>query len=93
MAEVWFDCLKKEGKKDVKLKHYLNNYVHIIGGLSKDFGVSGMRIGIIYTHNEDILAANRSVYGYLQNVSAHTQYFVQRAFEDEKWLKDFVETF
>ena len=56
--------------------HFLNNYVHIVGGLSKDFGVSGMRIGIIYTHNQDIIAANQSVFGYLQNVSAHTQYVV-----------------
>lgn len=74
MAKIKYSLLKKEKKKSKasELQEYLTRYVHIIGGLSKDFGVSGLRVGVIYTENEDVLRASRGPYGALQGVSSHT---------------------
>ena len=30
---------------------YLSDYVHIVAGMSKDFGMSGFRIGWLISHN------------------------------------------
>jgi aspartate/methionine/tyrosine aminotransferase len=30
---------------------YLSDYVHIVAGMSKDFGMSGFRIGWLFSHN------------------------------------------
>jgi len=70
--------------------HYLRNYIHITGGLSKDFGLSGFRIGIVYTLNEEIQQGFSRVYGYLLNASTHTQYLVAKIFGDEAWLEKYI---
>ena len=64
--------------------------MHITGGLSKDFGLSGFRIGITYTYNEEIRQGFSRVYGYLLNASTHTQYLVAKIFEDEAWLEQYL---
>ena len=53
LALVWHELIKSK-KNDAKWQNYLKNCVHITGGLSKDFGLSGFRIGITYTLNEEI---------------------------------------
>jgi len=59
MAQVWYDELNnKKNAKDQKYKSYLTNQIHITGGLSKDFGINGFRIGFIYTRNQDIIKAS-----------------------------------
>lgn len=93
MAQVWFD--EQESKKNQKNKKYLawlQNQIHITGGLGKDFGINGFAVGFIYTKNADILAASRSTFGMLHQVSSHTQFLLQKILEDEKWLDDYVKT-
>lgn len=73
MAQVWFDEQNsKKNKSNKKYQGWLQNQVHVTGGLSKDFGINGFAIGFIYTKNEDILAASRSTFGMLHQVSSHT---------------------
>ena len=31
--------------------------IHICGGLSKDWGLSGFRVGVLYSKNEEIMKA------------------------------------
>ena len=81
LAPIWFDKLENAGNKDKKLKSYLENYVHITGGLSKDFGISGFRVGVIYSRNGDVLSASRGLFGYMHNISSHTQYLLAKTFE------------
>ena len=89
LAGVWHD-LTKVKKNDKDWSHYLKNYIHITGGLSKDFGMSGFRIGITYTCNEEIRQGFTRVYGYLLNASTHTQYLVAKVFGDEAWLERYI---
>ena len=51
LIKVRDDCIKKVGSPSQKYKDFLINYIHVVGGLSKDFGLSGIRFGIIYTEN------------------------------------------
>lgn len=93
LAQVWFDEQKnKKNQANNRYKNWLQNQVHITGGLGKDFGINGFAVGFIYTKNEDILAASRSTFGMLHQVSSHTQFLLQKILEDEKWVDNFVKT-
>jgi len=39
------------------LHHELGDYVHLLWGVSKDLGASGLRMGVLYSQNETLLAA------------------------------------
>ena len=43
------------------LEGNLGNHVHVLWGLSKDFGASGLRVGILYSKNEQLLKAFSSI--------------------------------
>ncbi|KAF3822017.1 hypothetical protein GH733_007391 [Mirounga leonina] len=49
------------------------NRTHVIWGTSKDYGISGFRFGVLYTHNKEVASAMSS-FGYLHSVSGITQY-------------------
>lgn len=68
----------------------MKNYCHITGGLAKDFGLSGFRIGICYTYNEEIRTAFSRIFGYLLQSSTHSQYLMKNVFEDEQWLENYI---
>ena len=57
---VFGDDSKDNVKFESTLKLYKNDLghdVHLLWGLSKDFGASGFRIGVLYTQNELLLEA------------------------------------
>lgn len=39
------------------LDNNLGEYVHVLWGVSKDLGASGLRVGVLYSHNTSLLAA------------------------------------
>lgn len=47
---------------------YMGDFVHVVAGFSKDFGVSGYRTGTLFSHNEDLLVC-MSRLGYFKTVS------------------------
>ncbi|KAM6158292.1 putative inactive 1-aminocyclopropane-1-carboxylate synthase-like protein 2 [Rhynchocyon petersi] len=55
---------------------------HMIWGTSKDFGISGFRFGILYTHSKDVAGAV-STFGYLHGISSITQYKLQQLLKDK----------
>jgi aspartate/methionine/tyrosine aminotransferase len=59
--------------------HYLGDYVHIVAGLSKDWGMSGFRVGTLFSHNAGLLAALDGL-GYYQSVSQYTQWTLTQVF-------------
>ncbi|MCO5604603.1 hypothetical protein L7F22_058772 [Adiantum nelumboides] len=68
--------------------NYDSSFVHIVYGLSKDFGIPGFRVGLLYTTNEKILAAAQNFTRFC-TVSSHTQRLLLYLLQD----KDFIEMF
>jgi aspartate/methionine/tyrosine aminotransferase len=71
------------------LEHQKSPYLHWWYAISKDFGLSGLRLGLAYTHNEDLLKAWGN-YGAPSMASNHTQWLLQEIFSDHDWVQQFV---
>lgn len=68
-----------------------SDYLHLWYAFSKDFGISGFRMGVLYTLNRELLQA----YGNLalgRCVSNHTQWILQRILGDDDFVKGYIET-
>jgi aspartate/methionine/tyrosine aminotransferase len=73
------------------LNNRLGHDVHLLYALSKDFGSSGLRVGILYTQNDDLLDALPSVNIYTC-VPGPIQYLVAELLTDDAFVESFLET-
>ncbi len=65
-------------------------YLHLWYALSKDFGISGFRMGILYSENNALLKAYGNVN--LGNmVSNHTQWLMHEVFSDRGFIEKFID--
>ncbi|MFK8161457.1 MAG: aminotransferase class I/II-fold pyridoxal phosphate-dependent enzyme [Lewinella sp.] len=71
------------------LEHKKSPYLHWWYAISKDFGLSGLRLGMAYSHNEDLLRAWGN-YGAPSMASNYTQWLLQEIFADHDWVQKFV---
>ncbi|KAH7302276.1 hypothetical protein KP509_23G063700 [Ceratopteris richardii] len=69
---------------------YDPDFVHIVYGLSKDFGIPGFRVGLLYSTNEKILAAARNLTRFC-TVSSYTQKLLVHLFKDKGFIERFLE--
>jgi len=74
------------------LNNQLGNYVHMVWGLSKGFGASGLRVGVLYSQNEmfmkALLASNVSIFSC---VSGPIQYVISELLTDDAFIDRFLE--
>lgn len=68
---------------------FMGEYVHVIAGLSKDWGMSGFRIGSLFSHNVDVLAALDAI-GYYHSPSRYTQFALQGIFDDDEFVRWYI---
>ncbi|HVL48959.1 MAG TPA: aminotransferase class I/II-fold pyridoxal phosphate-dependent enzyme [Candidatus Thermoplasmatota archaeon] len=73
------------------LAHREPGRVHLVYGLAKDFGLSGLKVGVLHTRNPQVRAAMRE-HAYLAPVSTDTQALVARLLADDAWTTRLVET-
>lgn len=66
------------------LGNVLDEDVHILWGCSKDLAASGLRVGVLYTHNKALVKAMSSLIGF--QVSNITQEIFARIFADDKFV-------
>lgn len=73
----------------------LGDFVHVLWGLSKDFGMSGYRIGALYTENSEVLQALNNI-GCFCAVSNDVQECLTTVFRDidftTRYLKENCKT-
>jgi aspartate/methionine/tyrosine aminotransferase len=73
----------------------LGNYVHLVYAMSKDFGLSGLRVGACYSENLDIRLALQKLNDLCQ-ISSQTQNLVETMLNDkdgssgEYWTDTFL---
>jgi aspartate/methionine/tyrosine aminotransferase len=81
-AEIMFEDLKNS---NVDYKN-----VHIIYSLSKDFSLNGFRVGILWSKNENVIAALRTVSPF-HGVSRHSQVLLARLLDDHEFIKYYLQ--
>ena len=67
-----------------------SNFLHHWYSFSKDFGISGFRVGILHSHNEDLMTAYEN-YNLTHSVSNHTQWLLLKLMEDEQFIENYIE--
>lgn len=73
----------------IDIEKYVDpKYVQFIYGLSKDTAASGLRVGILYTRNNELLQAVNALSGF-QWTGGPSQRAGLRILENEKWLDGF----
>ena len=68
---------------------YLGNNTHILWGASKDFCASGLRMGVLFSHNSALLSALSNV-GYFSAACNSMQDAFAVALSDVPWVDFFV---
>ena len=68
------------------LNNQLGDFVHVLWGVSKDLGASGLRAGVLYTHNAALLAAI-SASNIAYQVSGITQAILTDILADHSFLQ------
>ena len=63
--------------------------VHIIYGLSKDLGLPGLRVGVLYTENAKVLSAAKKM-SRVYSVSTQTQFFLSHLLTDLAFVTDYL---
>ncbi|XP_037378322.1 probable inactive 1-aminocyclopropane-1-carboxylate synthase-like protein 2 isoform X1 [Talpa occidentalis] len=58
---------------------------HMLWGIGKDFGISGFRLGVLYTHNKEVASA-MSAFGYVHSLCGLIQYKVCQLLQDRDWI-------
>ena len=71
------------------MNHQKSNYLHFWYSLSKDFGISGFRIGMIYSHNEDLIKAYDN-FNAPNMASNYTQWMMQEVFSDDDFITRYI---
>ena len=70
------------------LNNQLGDDVHVLWGLSKDFGASGLRVGVIYSQNQQLLKALSNINMAIQ-VSNLVQEMTVHILQDETFVMDY----
>eukprot|EP01018_Ginkgo_biloba_P009666 Gb_38575 [translate_table: standard] len=73
------------GSRDYKS---LDN-VHIIYSLSKDIGLSGFRVGVIYSYNDTVVTTARRMSSF-SLVSSQTQHLLANMLSDTKFVQKYI---
>eukprot|EP00111_Clytia_hemisphaerica_P001465 TCONS_00004188-protein len=74
----------------IKNFHKYRDHIHVVWGFSKDFSLSGFRVGVAITKNEE-LQHDLGSQGYYTSVSTVTQYILEEMITDSQWLDKLVQ--
>ena len=71
------------------MTRYKSDFLHLAYGLSKDLGISGFRVGILYSLNQKIIEAYKNMNA-PHMVSNLTQWIVQEVLNDDNFMTDYI---
>lgn len=71
------------------MQTYKSPYLHLWYSISKDLGLSGFRVGMVHSYNEEFLAGYTNI-NMTHSVSNYTQWTLQQVFEDMGFMKKYL---
>tara|TARA_B100000700_G_scaffold330093_1_gene454632 strand:- start:1680 stop:2720 length:1041 start_codon:yes stop_codon:yes gene_type:complete len=71
------------------MKARQSEYLHLWYSLSKDLGISGFRVGILWTLNKRALEAYENL-NLTHSLSNYTQWVLSRVLTEDEFIKDFI---
>ncbi len=74
------------------MKERKSPYLHLWYAFSKDLGLSGFRVGMVHSYNEEFLSAYNNI-NMTHSVSNFTQWAMQLVLEDLEFMEDYVLNF
>ncbi|GLU00705.1 hypothetical protein SLE2022_180530 [Rubroshorea leprosula] len=72
-----------------EVEHCNPDLIHIIYSLSKDLGLPGFRVGIVYSYNDDVVSCARKMSSF-GLVSSQSQHFLAALLSDEEFIDNFL---
>ncbi|XP_004306735.1 PREDICTED: 1-aminocyclopropane-1-carboxylate synthase 1-like [Fragaria vesca subsp. vesca] len=83
-----FTCVTEVMKE---VKNCNRDLIHIVYSLSKDMGVPGLRVGIVYSYNDTVVKCARKMSSF-GLVSSQTQHMLAAMLLDDEFVTNFLET-
>jgi aspartate/methionine/tyrosine aminotransferase len=74
-----------------RLRPALGQRIHIVWAFSKDFGMSGARVGVLFSENQAVLSAVEGL-AYWACCSGPTQHQLCRLIADDAWVDRYLKT-
>ncbi|KAK9143850.1 hypothetical protein Syun_013250 [Stephania yunnanensis] len=71
------------------VQHCNKNLIHVLYSLSKDMGLPGFRVGIIYSYNDAVVSCARKMSSY-GLVSTQTQHLIASMLSDNEFIDKFI---
>jgi aspartate/methionine/tyrosine aminotransferase len=68
-----------------------SDYLHLWYSFSKDFGISGLRVGFVHSLNQLFIQAYENL-NYSHLVSNHTQWIIQELLKDDQFIQEYIDT-
>lgn len=69
----------------------LGNDVHILWSVSKDFCLSGIRFGVLYSQNREIVQVCSHPLAFFSPTSRHSQKAISDMLSDSTWVESYIE--
>jgi len=69
----------------------IEQQVHVVYGLAKDFGVSGLRVGALASRNAELLELHSNL-GYFSMIPNPIQAQVAEILNDKPWVREFLQS-
>ncbi|XP_031282755.1 1-aminocyclopropane-1-carboxylate synthase [Pistacia vera] len=66
-----------------------HDLIHIVYSLSKDMGLPGFRVGIVYSYNDEVVSCGRKMSSF-GLVSSQTQFFLASMLSDDEFVEKFL---
>lgn len=71
------------------MQAYQSDFLHHWYAFSKDFGISGFRVGVVHSYNETFLSGYKNL-SLPRMVSNHTQWLLGEILKDEAFIQQYI---